>query len=169
MLNFNVIVATTDLSEYSLRALPYAVGLAERFDAELKVVCVNEPALQVTDIAFVGIEDSRRERAEITRESLDKVLANLPRGIDVEAKVLEGPVVDQIVRYARQINADLIVTCTHGRTGLAHVLMGSTAEGLVREAPCPVLTLKQPMMVGAMVRGSCTVTRKHREFFCPGA
>ena len=154
MLNFNVIVATTDLSEYSLRALPYAVGLAERFDAELKVVCVNEPALQVTDIAFVGIEDSRRERAEITRESLDKVLANLPRGIDVEAKVLEGPVVDQIVRYARQINADLIVSCTHGRTGLSHVLMGSTAEALVRRSPCPVLTLKQPMPVAAAQHGA---------------
>jgi nucleotide-binding universal stress UspA family protein len=74
--------------------------------------------------------------------------------IDVEAKVLNGNAVDQIVKYAGEVNADLIIACTHGRTGLAHVLMGSTAEALVRRSPCPVLTLKQPMPVAAVQRGA---------------
>lgn len=170
MLNFNVIIVTTDLSEYSLRALPYAIGLAERFDAKLKVVSVNEPAIQVTDVAFVGVEDSRRERADVTREALARVIANLPDSIDVETTVLDGPVVDQIVNYAREINADLIVCCTHGRTGLAHALMGSTAEGFVRRSPCPVLTLKQPMTVCARIRGVCSRSPGERfEHSFPGS
>ncbi|HXV14897.1 MAG TPA: universal stress protein [Candidatus Krumholzibacteria bacterium] len=156
MLNFNVIVVTTDLSEYSLRALPYAVGLAERFKAKLKVVCVNEPALQVSDVAFVGIDPliSQREHSAAIRDALAKVVAGLPKTVDIEGKVLEGVAVDQVVKYASEINADLIVSCTHGRTGLSHVLMGSTAEALVRRSPCPVLTLKQPMPVAAAQRGA---------------
>lgn len=156
MLNFNVIIVTTDLSEYSLRALPYAVGLAERFDAKLKVVCVNEPALQVSDVAFVGIDPiiSQREHGAAVRDELAKVVGSLPKTLDVEAKVLDGPAVDQVVKYANDINADLIVSCTHGRTGLSHVLMGSTAEALVRRSPCPVLTLKQPMPVAAAQHGA---------------
>lgn len=156
MLNFNVIIVTTDLSEYSLRALPYAVALAERFDAKLKVVCVNEPALQVSDAAFVGIDPliSQREHIGAVRDALAKVVAGLPKSVDIEAKVLEGIAVDQVVKYASEINADLIISCTHGRTGFAHVLMGSTAEALVRRSPCPVLTLKQPMPVAATRHGS---------------
>ena len=156
MLNFNVIIVTTDLSDYSLRALPYAVGLAERFDAQLKVVCVNEPALQVSDVAFVGIDPliSQREHNAVVRDALAKVVAGLPKSADIEAKVLDGNAVDQIVKYASAVNADLIVSCTHGRTGFSHVLMGSTAEALVRQSPCPVLTLKQPMPVAATQHGA---------------
>jgi universal stress protein A len=155
MLNFNVIIVTTDLSEYSLRALPYAVGLAERFEAQLKLVCVSEPAIQVADVAFVGIDPvlSQHQHSAVIRDGLAKIVAGLPKTLDVEAKVLEGVAVDQIVKYAQETNADLIVSCTHGRTGFAHVLMGSTAEALVRRAPCPVLTLKQPMMVAAVQHG----------------
>jgi nucleotide-binding universal stress UspA family protein len=155
MLNFNVIIVTTDLSEYSLRALPYAVGLAERFDAALKVVCVAEPAIQVSDVAFLGIDPvlSRRQHVEVVSDALLKIVADLPDTVDIEAKVLDGYPVDQIVNYAKAINADLIVSCTHGRGGLVHALMGSTAEALVRKSPCPVLTLKQPMMVAAVQHG----------------
>ena len=53
-LKFQVIVVPIDFSDYSLRALPYAVSLAERFDARLKIVYINEPSLQVSDVAWVG-------------------------------------------------------------------------------------------------------------------
>jgi len=156
MLNFNVIVVTTDLSDYSLRALPYAIGLAERFDAKLKVVCVNEPALQVSDVAWVGIDTraSDEERQRDAMNAIEKIIREqVPRGVDVEAKVFTGNAVENIINYARDTNADLLVMCTHGRSGLSHVLMGSTAEAIVRRAPCPVLTLKQPMPVAAARKG----------------
>jgi universal stress protein A len=157
MLNFNLIIVTTDLSDYSLRALPYAVGLAERFDAELKVVSVNEPALPVSDVAWVSpmIAATDDERAAEIKQTLDKLITDqVPRTVRAESKVLFGNPVDAIVEFARETNADLIVSCTHGRGGLSHVLMGSTAEALVRHSPCPVLTLKQPMTVAAVRKGA---------------
>jgi len=157
MLNFNLIIVTTDLSDYSLRALPYAVGLAERFDASLRVVSVSEPALPVSDVAWVSpmIAATDDERAAEIKQTLDKLIADqVPKSVNAESRVLFGNPVDAIVEYARETNADLIVSCTHGRGGLSHVLMGSTAEALVRHSPCPVLTLKQPMTVAAVRKGA---------------
>jgi universal stress protein A len=157
MLNFNLIIVTTDLSDYSLRALPYAIGLAERFDADLRVISVNEPALPVSDVAWVSpmIAATDDERAAEIKQTLDKLISDqVPSTVRAESKVLFGNPVDAIVEYARETNADLIVSCTHGRGGLSHVLMGSTAEALVRHSPCPVLTLKQPMPVAAVRKGA---------------
>jgi nucleotide-binding universal stress UspA family protein len=157
MLNFNVIVVPTDLSDYSLRALPYAVGLAERFDAHLKILCINEPAVPISDVTWAGVDVHATDDALLAeaRRTLDKIIREqVPADLDVEASVSTGNAVEGIIQYAREQNADLLVMCTHGRTGLSHVLMGSTAEAVVRRAPCPVLTLRQPMPVAASRRGS---------------
>lgn len=157
MLNFNVIVVSTDLSDYSLRALPYAIGLAERFQSQLRIVCVLEPTLQVSDVAWVGVDTRTTDEAMArdAKTALETILhEQVPRGLDATAEVLTGNPVESIVNYARDTNADLLVLCTHGRGGLSHMLMGSTAEALVRRAPCPVLTLRQPMPVGAGRKGA---------------
>ena len=60
--------------------------------------------------------------------------------------------VEEIIRYADSVDADVIVMATHGRSGISHVLMGSTAEQVIRKASCPVLTLKQPMLVTPRLR-----------------
>ena len=62
-------------------------------------------------------------------------------GVKVENSVENGHAGEQICRRAQELGADLIVTSTHGRTGLKHVLLGSTAEYVVRHAPCPVLVV----------------------------
>jgi len=101
MLNFNVIIVTTDLSEYSLRALPYAVGLAERFKAKLKVVCVNEPALQVSDVAFVGVDPliSQREHGGAIRS---RPRQEVPNGLELPDRLIElhprSSVLDRLVQ-----------------------------------------------------------------------
>ena len=157
MLNFNVIVMTTDLSDYSLRALPYAVGLAERFDAKLRILCISEPQVPVADAAWGGFDVRAADSALVNeaQQALDKIMREqVPRGVNVESTVVTGNAVEAIVSFARDQNADLLVMCTHGRTGLSHVLMGSTAEAVVRRAPCPVLTLRQPMPVAATQRGT---------------
>ena len=156
MLNFNLIVVPTDLSDYSLRALPYAVGLAERFEARLQILCINEPAVPISDVTWGGIDVHATDAALVAeaRQVLDRILREqIPKGVNVEATVMTGNAVDGIVDFAREHNADLLVMCTHGRTGLSHVLMGSTAEAVVRRAPCPVLTLRQPMPVAASQQG----------------
>lgn len=155
MLNFKIIVVPTDLSDYSLRALPYAVGLAERFNAKLRVIHVHEPVTPISDAAWTAFDvaaaDADLERD--ARAALEKLVReHVPPGVAADAIVVRGAGVESIVKYARDENADLLVMCTHGRTGLAHVLMGSTAEAVVRRAPCPVLTLRQPLHVEAVQR-----------------
>jgi len=157
MLNFNLIVVTTDLSDYSLRALPYAVGLAERFDSKLKVLYVNEPNIPIADAAWAGFDVRATDHTMMdeARKAVDRIIREkIPAGVTADATILTGNAVDAIVDFARDQNADLLVMCTHGRTGLSHVLMGSTAEAIVRRAPCPVLTLRQPMPVAATQRGA---------------
>ena len=156
MLNFNVIVVTTDLSDYSLRALPYAIGLAQRFDAHLKILCINEPSVPISDVTWAAVDVHGTDDALLAeaRRALDKIVREqVPADLDVETSVTTGNAVEGIIEYAREQNADLLVMCTHGRTGLSHVLMGSTAEAVVRRAPCPVLTLRQPMPVAASKHG----------------
>lgn len=150
MLSFRIIVVPTDFSDHSMRALPYAVDLAAKYDARLKVVFVNEPSLQVSDVAWVGVDERtvNDDHVREARRHLEKlVLEQVPTDVPADAEILTGNAVDEIIRYALDVNADLIVMATHGRSGVSHMLMGSTAEHVVRKAPCPVLTLKQPMTV----------------------
>jgi nucleotide-binding universal stress UspA family protein len=149
MLSFRIIVMPTDFSDYSLRALPYAIDLAEKYDARLKVVFVSEPSMQVSDVAWVGVDERamNEDHAREARRHLEKIiLEQVPNDLPADAEILSGNAVDEVIGYAREVNADLIVMATHGRSGVSHMLMGSTAEQVVRKAPCPVLTLKQPMI-----------------------
>lgn len=150
MLSFKIIVVPTDFSDHSLRAIPYAVDLAARYNARLKVIFVNEPSLQVSDVAWVGVDERTLDSDHVreARRHLEKlVLEQVPTDVPTDAEILSGNAVDEIIGFAREVNADLIVMATHGRGGVSHMLMGSTAEHVVRKAPCPVLTLKQPMTV----------------------
>jgi nucleotide-binding universal stress UspA family protein len=143
-------VVPTDFSDYSMRALPYAVDLASRYNARLKVVFVNEPSLHVSDVAWVGVDERTvsDDHAREARRHLEKlVLEFVPADVPADAEILSGNAVDEIIRFSSDVNADLIIMATHGRSGVSHMLMGSTAEQVVRKAPCPVLTLKQPMTI----------------------
>jgi universal stress protein A len=150
MLSFSVIAVPTDFSDHSLRALSYALGLAEKYDADVKILFVNEPALQVSDMAWVGVDERslKDEHVKEARANLDQIVREqISPDMPVEAVIRSGDAVDEIIAYADEVNADLIVMATHGRTGLSHILMGSTAEQVIRRASCPVLTLKHPMQI----------------------
>jgi nucleotide-binding universal stress UspA family protein len=150
VLAFKVIVVPTDFSDYSLRALAYANGLAEKYGAGIKLVYVNEPALQVSDVAWTGVNERTlkdQHLHEAQRNLQEIVTEQIPSDIPSEAVVLNGEAVDEIIHYANDVRADLIVMATHGRGKISHLLMGSTAEHVIRKASCPVLTLKQPMQV----------------------
>jgi nucleotide-binding universal stress UspA family protein len=145
MFSINVIVVPTDFSQQSLAALDYAVGLAQSYDARIKVIFVNEPGLKIAEMSWVGVEQGSMNQGQTTeaRRAIEKiVLDRIPMEVTADARILYGEAVARIIDYASDVNADLIVMATHGRTGLSHVLLGSVAEQVVRRAPCPVLTLK---------------------------
>jgi nucleotide-binding universal stress UspA family protein len=139
----------TDFSELSLRGGCYARGFCELFGAELHVLHVVPPPLS-TDVSLVvpaevPVAASEAELVEGAQEALGRLVAEHFAGAaNVVTKVCFGNAWTAICDYARDNDIDLIVVTTHGRTGLSHVLIGSTAERIVQHAPCPVLTVKHP-------------------------
>jgi len=135
------ILLPTDFSECSQRARSYACELAKRFSAEIHLLHVVAP---ISVPGYMGPvpqewlhpdEDARRELEEWNDPDFEHAKS-------VVRSVATGTPFVEIVRYARDQNADLIVMGTHGRSGLSHALLGSVAEKVVRKAPCPVLTVR---------------------------
>jgi nucleotide-binding universal stress UspA family protein len=141
------ILFPTDFSEASQVAVPYVKKMCELFNASLHVVHVIEPVLQPADFAWVTINypEMQQRREAALREGLAKLLRDT--GLTQPAPVtalMQGNAAHEIARYAKEHAIDMIVMATHGHTGLTHLLLGSTAERVVRQAPCPVLTVKVP-------------------------
>ena len=139
------ILLPTDFSNYSAAATKYACELASKFDAELHVLHTLETLSPYRPGFEMGVALPKylNETEADAEKSLNKVLdPHWSAGHRVIRTMVVGSPKTEIVRYARQHNIDLIVLSTHGRTGLAHVIMGSVAENVVRTAPCPVLTVR---------------------------
>jgi nucleotide-binding universal stress UspA family protein len=143
MIRISRILAATDFSDCSNHALRYAYELADTFGAELHLLNVVE--LAAGAYPEFGIQ-TRDIEAGQTRNA-NKALEELPElkwrdKLSIQRAVLVGAPFVEIVRYAREQKIDLIVIGTHGRGAVTHMLMGSTAEKVVRKAPCPVLSVR---------------------------
>jgi nucleotide-binding universal stress UspA family protein len=148
VLEIRTILAPTDFSRHAETAVRYACGLAERLGAKLHLLHVLTEVMPVGPdpmLAPVLPPEYYRETEEASREALANLLdPSWGSPASVETSVRWGSPVDMIVDHAAHHPTDLIVIATHGRTGLSHVLLGSVAERIVREAPCPVLTIRDP-------------------------
>lgn len=96
----------------------------------------------------------RPDVTELYEEAMQRLSAlipqNWPKDVAIECAVVAGTPATEIVRFAKEKGADMIIVGTHGRTGLRRVLMGSTAESLLREAPCQVLVVKPHVTMEGM-------------------
>lgn len=142
MINLKRILHPTDFSPASRNAQRYAASFARAFGAKLYLLSVSQPLhLAFLDPLMIQDLDSSQEAA--ARENLDRLQAELSRqGIEVEAVMRRGSTSLEIVSFAEEAGIDLIVMGTHGWSGLEHILLGSTAQVVVRKAPCPVLTVR---------------------------
>lgn len=155
MIALKRILVGTDFSDASESALLYAVALARQFGAQLHVLhAAGRHDVQVMVERQRVIDEFLREAGRpeaphnTARELLGDLLptaeaAGVPTEYVLRASGAGGPYVE-IVRYAVERAVDLIVVGTHGRGFMAHMLMGSVAEKVVRNAPCPVLTVRPP-------------------------
>ena len=142
-LAFKTILVATDFSDASELALEYARVLAQRFGAGLRVLHVVETPVPLGSELYIPEAMSVTERAvQEGQHHLAVTLAGVT-GDDVIGQVLVGTAAKKIVEYAADHDIDLIVMGTHGRSALAHLIMGSVAERVVRTAPCPVLTVHE--------------------------
>lgn len=147
MKTFTKILTAIDFSENSDFAFEYALTLAQKFDAELTIVhVINEPVdlrgFYVPHISFEQLEKEIEEGAVKMMDTFCK--ARLGTFSNYKTSIVSGIPYDEIIRAAKESDASLIVLGTHGRTGLDHILFGSTAERVVRSAACPVLTVRLP-------------------------
>jgi nucleotide-binding universal stress UspA family protein len=143
----NILVAT-DFGEASESALTYGRHLARTFCARLHVLHVADNiAVRLSgDATMAFLPDLQTEVERQAAQRLAAVVSEDDKAtLNANAVLLTSARPgDAIVQYARDAAIDLIVMGTHGRRALAHVLMGSVAEGVVRTAPCPVLTVRHP-------------------------
>jgi nucleotide-binding universal stress UspA family protein len=142
------ILCPVDFSSYSEHAMGYAAALAGKFGADLTLLHVVAPVVAAMpgEVAVQGmLQTSAEEISQACQERLNRMAGSLvDQGVQVACRVLYGVPYLEIIRFARESEIDLIVLGTHGRTGIAQLLIGSVAERVVRKAPCPVLTVKHP-------------------------
>jgi nucleotide-binding universal stress UspA family protein len=144
---FNRILVPTDFSELSSLALEYGQALAERFGASLHVLhVIEDPFILGATSSEIYVPDVPALRAALVTEAEAQLASLLPDrmrdAVRVTSEVRVGHAAAVISGVAETTPCDLIVMGTHGRTGVAHLFLGSVAEKVVRTAPCPVLTIR---------------------------
>ena len=141
------ILVPTDFSDPSNNALSYARELAKGQGAVLHIIHVVEPTVYPADWGYsqVGFVDLEQELRSAAEKELNKICDQLQaENFTVVKTVSSGRPSDEIIRYAAENNIDLISIATHGRSGIEHLLFGSTTERVLRKAPCPVLAVRIP-------------------------
>ncbi len=140
----NVILVPTDFSQISVAALPWAQRMAEQLQAEIHCVyVVEEPHIYATlDMGPVPIPSVEELTGSAEKRMELFAAAHLKDLGDVKTKVLMGRPSEELVRYARETNAALIIMTTHGYSGVKHMLLGSTTEAVLRHATAPVLSIR---------------------------
>jgi nucleotide-binding universal stress UspA family protein len=141
----NRILVPIDFSEHSRRALKYAIPFAKQFIASIDLIYVVEPTIYPADfsfgqVGFPNVEDELRKRGA---KELDTLITKEIAGKVPATRVIRtGKPFYEIIQYAREQDMDLIIIATHGHSGVEQILFGSTAEKVVRKAPCPVLVVR---------------------------
>lgn len=144
-LQFKKVLVPVDFSKCSLAAVRFAVDFARLHGSQLILLHVVEP---LTYPPVTGTTNFSVIPMATTREAAKLRLARwreteIPPDLKADTKLRVGPAYNEISEAARELGVDLIIIPTHGYTGMKHILLGSTAERVVRHAPCPVLTVRQ--------------------------
>jgi nucleotide-binding universal stress UspA family protein len=140
------ILVPVDFSDCSVFALRYAANLARQVDANLMLLHVASSLIAPPEMEYVEL-DLKKFRAEVEKHASARLAALAKK--EIAATIHASPLVrhgtpwEEITRMAKDRKADLIVIGTHGHTGLKHMVLGSTAEKVVRHADCPVLVVRE--------------------------
>ncbi|MGD0586540.1 MAG: universal stress protein [Oryzomonas sp.] len=144
---FDKILTAIDFSENSDYAFDYALSLAKQFDSQLMILhVINEPVdLRGFYVPHISFEQLEKEIEEGAEKMMAKFCSSkMGDFTNFTTSTVTGIPYEEIIRSAQEAAASLIVLGTHGRTGLDHLIFGSTAERVVRGASCPVLTIRLP-------------------------
>jgi nucleotide-binding universal stress UspA family protein len=144
---FANVLFPTDFSEFSLTALEYARALTARFGGSIHCLHVVDEAYQYWSSMgpeSIPVGPPPEDLVAISAQRMQRFVAEHLADVQppVQTHVILGRPFVEIARYAAEHSIDCIVMATHGRGALAHMLLGSTTEKVVRNAPCPVMTVR---------------------------
>jgi nucleotide-binding universal stress UspA family protein len=148
MSNYDTLLVPHDFSAHARAATEAAADLARRLDSSLHLVHVVQTPAFAYGYGYPGgapamLPIDMSEVVEAARATLEQIAGEIDIPGKVECHVAEAlNIADRVQTFAEDLGADMIVMGTHGRTGLAHVFLGSIAERTLRSAPCPVLTVQ---------------------------
>jgi nucleotide-binding universal stress UspA family protein len=134
------ILVPIDFSKPCIHALGVALELASKFQSKLTLLHVVEPIPQGAHVLFQTLEQDWESPAR--ERLLEFAQAHIPASVSVESIVRLGKPFQEIVHLAQSHEVDLVVLASHGFTGIMHLIMGSTAEQVVRYAACPVFVVR---------------------------
>jgi nucleotide-binding universal stress UspA family protein len=164
MSNLQRILCAVDFSDFSRRALDHALGVARCYGSTVTVLHVVAPApVTVAEPHYLAtVAAPLPVGADLDRAMRDVeqlIAAERVPGVRIDTAVVEAPQVHrEILAHVDRLNANLLVIGTHGRSGFERLFLGSTAEKLLRTAPCPVMTVP-PRIADAMASGPAPFTR----------
>jgi len=136
------ILVPVDFSKCSTKALQYAIPFARQFGAELMLLHVLSPAI-VLPTAEAAPQGVIQESPAVARENLEELRESIGQDIPSRSLLRNGSPHVEIIDAAKEMDIDLIILSTHGHSGLTHILLGATAERVVRRASCPVLIVRE--------------------------
>jgi len=145
ILHLKKILVPTDFSETSKKALQYALRFAEQFGCEIVLLYVVEPATPLIGAPLAIKACTDKDEFSIAEKDLAVLAAesHTNGAHSVSSFVRAGHAPNEITKAARELDIDLIIIATHGYTSWRNLCIGSTAERVVRTAPCPVLVVRE--------------------------
>ncbi len=141
------ILFPTDFLEGSSDAIPFAIDIAKKYDARLYIIHVVQDVAQATGwyVPHASVDELYKDMEKSARKEIERFFAEELRGFDnYENHIIRGTPSHEILDFVEKYDINLIVMGTHGRKGLDKLIFGSTAEKIVRNALCPVLTVRIP-------------------------
>jgi len=144
---FKKILFPTDFSVASDYALAYAVSVAKQFKAKLFILHVVDMSYDISGfyIPHISAETLQQEMKDWAEKMLKKLTIRMPRSIKAyESAIKIGIPHKEIIKFAKDKDIDMIIMGTHGKTGVDHFFFGSTTERVLKQADCPVLTIRPP-------------------------
>ena len=165
MFPFKNILFPTDFTPHARAALKYAAAFAREGRGRVVLFSVQEGSVPANLLTLPErvFEETEKGWLQQLRSDVKELLNDpLVEGLEVDPVIIEGDPAPEIARAVRDFNIDLVTIVTHGRKGLSRALWGSTAEEIIAEAPCPVLTIRPPQRDFVEYRGSSTEIRLNR-------
>src|SRR5882672_7991266 len=164
-MSFRNILFPTDFTPHARSALKYAAAFARHDGGRIVLLSVQTVAVPpnlMTMPARLLEEEETQWLRQLRSQVKDLLTDPLFNGLEVEPVIVEGEPAHEIATAVRGYDIDLVTVVTHGRRGLARALWGSTAEEIIAEAPCPVLTLRPPQHDFVEHRGPHSEIRLNR-------